>query len=94
MDSRASFRPNPQTAGVPWMVGAKGLFCNNPYVVFMQSPPQRGIVLLCLCKYLIPIGFVFAVIGQSNVFRLYFGMGGSYVGTAKVKVNFDHEIVD
>mmetsp|Transcript_91123 Transcript_91123/g.162201 ORF Transcript_91123/g.162201 Transcript_91123/m.162201 type:complete len:415 (+) Transcript_91123:62-1306(+) len=57
------------TKGVKWMEGTDpAMFCNNPYVVFMQSPPQP-------------------VLGQSDVFRLYFGMGGSYVGTAKVKVD-------
>ena len=56
-------------AGVKWMEGVESeLLCNNPYVVFMASPPQP-------------------VLGQPNIFRLYFGMGGSYVGTAKVKVN-------
>ena len=45
-----------------WMDGvAPGLYCNDPFVVFMQSPPQ-------------------AVIGEDNAFRLYFGMGGTYVG--------------
>lgn len=46
---------------------ATPMFCNDPFVVFMQSPPQP-------------------VIGEDNAFRLYFGMGGTYVGTAKVKV--------
>ena len=46
------------TKGVPWMEGAPGLYCNDPHVVFMQSPPQP-------------------VSGKPNVFRLYFGMGGS-----------------
>eukprot|EP01043_Picozoa_sp_COSAG02_P068587 COSAG02_NODE_11443_length_1723_cov_1.281404_1_plen_56_part_10 len=45
-----------------WMDGTSpGLYCNDPFVVFMQSPPQP-------------------VIGEENSFRLYFGMGGTYVG--------------
>ena len=45
-----------------WMDGtATGLYCNDPFVVFMQSPPQP-------------------VLGEENAFRLYFGMGGTYVG--------------
>ena len=45
-----------------WMDGTSpGLYCNDPFVVFMQSPPQP-------------------VIGEQNSFRLYFGMGGTYVG--------------
>ena len=63
-----SAEPVLSTAGVPWMEGAEGLYCNDPYVVFMQSPPQP-------------------VLGEENAFRLYFGMGGSYVGTAKVRVS-------
>lgn len=63
-----SAKPVLKTQGVKWMEGTTGLYCNDPYVVFMQSPPQP-------------------VLGQDNVFRLYFGMGGSYVGTAKVKVS-------
>lgn len=47
-----------------WMDGtSSGLYCNDPFVVFMQSPPQP-------------------VIGEENSFRLYFGMGGTYVGAA------------
>ena len=41
-------------------------WCNNPYVVFMQGPPQR--------------------VGAADEFRVYFGAGGTYVGTAKVAV--------
>jgi hypothetical protein len=45
-----------------WMDGVlPGLYCNDPFVVFMQSSPQP-------------------VIGEENAFRLYFGMGGTYVG--------------
>ena len=58
------------TTGVPWMDGSAPYWCNNPNVVFMQSPPQP-------------------VPTDPGSFRLFFGAGGSYVGTARVKVAAD-----
>jgi hypothetical protein len=106
------------TAGIKWMDGSPGLYCNDPYLlraIFIssecfdlpnQAPDSFGYCNLPLHLGLLLIYYMFIagpgrryvvfmqsppqpVTGQPNTFRLYFGMGGSYVGTAKVKVTLE-----